>query len=485
MKHFLFNIKNYIQNERIFRTSYIICLLLSSLCFLEYPCLGLTAVNMIWALYFLKQRFSCPRMLKRLPYGNLLLLFLISGICTTFLNQEYHFIDNIIMMYHACVCFFLLYGMKKHDSLQMQMEENMQLFQILTTLINIIGILGILFFIIFIRVDALSYTIGLFDNRYTGFYTHPNIAAFISMIGIIGCHMLWKKKKPKTNRYYLPSWFCIMGICTHFVTIWIADSNASFVYICVYFFVYTFIRQELCKKINLSKLMKIVCISGMFILCSYILRNATQTGMVTFIQTIHTPSDISYCEPTDVDSTATTTTTIEIGRTEQKDLSSGRLDSFFKAFLLFEIKPVMGIGKANIVPYGETYLVEGFRFFDLHNGYLTILLSCGLVGFIPFMIFLFQLLKKAHNLLKNFDTITSAEQHTFTILISALLGYGVYALFERTLLFDITFMVIIFWVLLGQFISTTVSYEKEGALYKNWGKSLSRSLRDVQRFFFR
>ena len=89
------------------------------------------------------------------------------------------------------------------------------------------------------------------------------------------------------------------------------------------------------------------------------------------------------------------------------------------------------------------------------------------------------------NLLKNFDTITSAEQHTFTILISALLGYGVYALFERTLLFDITFMVIIFWVLLGQFISTTVSYEKEGALYKNWGKSLSRSLRDVQRFFFR
>ena len=225
-------------------------------------------------------------------------------------------------------------------------------------------------------------------------------------------------------------------------------------------------------------------LTTIFVLCNYGLRVSSQHGMVTLISQLHynmySTTDTPYLEDGMLE-----TPEIEIGRVEQQDLSSGRLDSFQKAFLLFEVKPILGVGKANIVPYGERYLVNGFRFFDLHNGYLTILVSCGLVGFELFLLFLIELLRKAYYLVKKFTTIPEKDQQTVSVFISALLGYGAYAMFERTILFDITFMVIIFWVILGHFMSCALAYESEKERKKNILTELSQSLQAVRKFFFR
>ena len=235
------------------------------------------------------------------------------------------------------------------------------------------------------------------------------------------------------------------------------------------------------KKKNV---LKILLITTVFVLCNYGLRVSSQHGMVSLISHLHyniySATDTTYLEDGMLE-----TPTIEIGRVEQQDLSSGRLDSFQKAFLLFEVKPLLGVGKANILTYGERYLVNGFRFFDLHNGYLTILVSCGLIGFEFFLFFLIELLRKAYYLVKKISTIQSADQKTLSVFISALIGYGAYAMFERTILFDITFKVIIFWVILGQFMSCALTYEGEKERKKNILTDLSQSLQAVRKFLFR
>ena len=77
MQKFLFTLRNSAKNEQVFRFSYILCLFLSSLCFIEQTCLALTALNMIWALYFFKERFATKKNIKQICCHTLLLLFLV------------------------------------------------------------------------------------------------------------------------------------------------------------------------------------------------------------------------------------------------------------------------------------------------------------------------------------------------------------------------------------------------------------------------
>lgn len=485
MKKIVCHCKKWLQNEKLFCFSYILCIFFSSLCFVEYAFLGLTALHMVWAFYFIKKKCLNRQFLKNMRYSVLLLLFLASGVITAFINKNNHLLDNLVLMYHSAICFLLLYGMHTQRSQDDAKNMMFQLFRMLTICINVLAVAGIILLITVVRVDAFGYTIGLYDNRFTGLYTHPNIAAFISMIGIIGCHLLYKRKNPVTKTYYLPKWFCILGFVIHPLTIWFADSNASFVYTCVYFFIYICIKKDVIHNIEKKNLMRVLWLTTAFVLCNYGLRISCQNGMMTLLNQLHTPEYTASDSLQMEDGLQMDYTEIEIGRTEQQDLSSGRLDSFQKAFLLFEVKPLMGVGKANIVPYGEQYLVSGFRFFDLHNGYLTILLSCGLVGFELFMLFLISLLRKAYYLLKDFSNISENDQTILSVFISALLGYGVYALFERTILFDITFMVTIFWVILGQFISCAIPYENEQERTRNPLKDLSHSLQTFRNFIFR
>lgn len=484
MRDLITTIRPFIKNESLFRLIYIICLYLSTICFLEQVCWVLIPCIMVWGAYFLWKHFTTPHRIRKVRYHWILILFLLSGLVTAFLNYKNNLGQNLYMIYHAGICFFLLYGVHAANTKEKQKFEMYKIFRILTILINIVAFIGLLFLFVFVRLDAFGYTVGLFDNRYTGFYTHPNIAAFTSVIGIIGSHMLYSKIYIPNEKHSLPKWFCLTGIALNLLTIWLADSNASFVYVCLYFFFYYIFSNGMNKQkktFTLNTLCRLVSVFAIVVLSCYGLRIASQNIVRNILGTIHTITPVESTELTDPSFVfPAITEEIEIGRRDQADLSSGRLDSYGKALLLLQFKPLFGMGKANIVPYGNTYLYEGFLFFDLHNGYLTILLSCGLIGFYLFAAFLVQLLKKAYFLLDKLSEISKTDQKMLALFLSSLLGYGAYAMFERTLLFDITFMVIIFWVMLGYFMSYAIKYEDSREKKHVWAKELVNSLQKVK-----
>lgn len=484
MRDLITTIRPFIKNESLFRLIYIICLYLSTICFLEQVCWVLIPCIMVWGIYFLWKHFTTPHRIRKVRYHWILILFLLSGLVTAFLNYKNNLGQNLYMIYHAGICFFLLYGVHAANTKEKQKFEMYKIFRILTILINIVAFIGLLFLFVFVRLDAFGYTVGLFDNRYTGFYTHPNIAAFTSVIGIIGSHMLYSKIYIPSEKHSLPKWFCLTGITLNLLTIWLADSNASFVYVCLYFFFYYIFSNGMKKQkktFTLSTLCRLVSVFAIVVLSCYGLRIASQNIVRNILGTIHTITPVESTELTDPSFVfPVITEEIEIGRRDQADLSSGRLDSYGKALLLLQFKPLFGMGKANIIPYGNTYLYEGFLFFDLHNGYLTILLSCGMIGFYLFATFLIQLLRKAYFLLDKLSEIFKEDQKILALFLSSLLGYGAYAMFERTLLFDITFMVIIFWAMLGYFMSYAITYEDAREKKHVWVKELVNSLQKVK-----
>ena len=100
-----------------------------------------------------------------------------------------------------------------------------------------------------------------------------------------------------------------------------------------------------------------------------------------------------------------------------------------------------------MIKYGKKYIKGGLINLDLHNAYFTILVSTGVIGFGIFMIFSILV---ALDVCKHlFFCCELPYFGVFSKLFSALVAYCGYCLLEKSIIFDMTFMVGFFWSILA------------------------------------
>ncbi len=259
-------------------------------------------------------------------------------------------------------------------------------------------------------------------------------------------------------------WFTFGCGGINFLALFLSDSNASFLFIIIYFTTKIFYKSlSAYHSITSIQLFRecsflVVCCATM-IAGSFIARNTCQEVINVFVYDVHRIEEpVSDDNPGPAPSPSALSTympDISIGR-ENYDISSGRITLFSQGIKLFLVNPILGIGRGNLVAYGEKFIDGGLIFSDLHNSYLTILVSYGLLGFIILFIFALFLSKSVCKYL--FNSVHVSNSSVFSKLFSALVAYCAYAVFEKGLLSEVTFMVVIFWAILGY----TVSYKEYG-----------------------
>lgn len=460
-----------LRDPGTFRYFYLLDLLFCSVCFINIPANLLKVVFFPWAAVLIYQRFCVNHNLYKVRYWGILLLFLAVGALTTVLHIWDNFFYNVMILFHVAMCFFLFYGMHAEpnkNKIKSEIQRLMKTVVVLTTAFSVIGLLIVLFCV---RIYVWDHVLGLMDNRFTGIYINPNPAAFASVVGLLFCHFLWKKRKENGKRV-IPLWLGISCLASNLLALLLSDSNGSMVFLLAYAGVLLFywlfqIGKQ--KKFSTRAIMKrgsalvamvlvasfgmlgvrYVCQSGVGALVS----GREQIVLGDTINPTAQPGENGEPAPKPASSSVGQ---VVIGRTDNPDISSGRFDSLGKAFQLFIREPVLGIGQGNIVEYGERYLDEGFLFEDLHNGYVTILVSYGIVGFLLVMSFLFVLARRIYGgLHKNLHK----GKLQLPLLFAMLGAYCVYSLFDITLLLDVNFMVVIFWLLLGYATTYLLQYE--------------------------
>ncbi|GHV24468.1 hypothetical protein FACS189465_1710 [Clostridia bacterium] len=204
------------------------------------------------------------------------------------------------------------------------------------------------------------------------------------------------------------------------------------------------------------------------ILISFFLRNICQNGISVMINDIHKIDEPITSEIKETHKETNKNKTTEenmeksmdnsplkyfpmtsLGR-KNYDVTSGRITLFWQGIEIFKKHPIFGIGRENLILYGEKYLEDGIMFSDLHNGYLTILVSYGMVGFIIFIVFAILVAREMYKFLFKLQKNTNKNFfRLYSEFFSIVVAYSLYSVFEKAIFSEITIMVVFFWLVLG------------------------------------
>ena len=480
-------IKAVMTDSSAFRRSYVICLFLCNVTpVLVFAYAALAAV-FVWGVFLLIYNEVTRHTALKTRYGLWLMLFVLSAVVTVAVHFSPNFLNNvhnIVMILHAAICFFLFYGVhtEKHLNFRRELYSICRFIVYATT---VLGIVGLACLMANIEFEILGLKFIVYENRFTGLFSNPNQLGFYAVTGILCSHMLLKKDFIAiSGRERVSTIWIASSAAINAISLLLSDSNGALILLLCYVIFYLIykmfgtergfsLRQIVTKSIS-ALLAGAVIVAALFFV-----RNVTQEGFSKIMDDKETivvlEGNLSKIQSEGI--------TFEH---ENKNIDSGRFKLWEQASEMFLHNPVLGIGKGNVFDYGKRIFVKGVKFTenatfltpfltDFHNGYLTVLVCSGAVGFLLLTVFGFRFFKHiSARVLRE----KGLRESTLPCMYAFLCAYAIYAFAEEALLYNLMFTVAFFWLIIGYASCFLVRYEPDHPLrhIKLFGRRFRRTL---------
>lgn len=465
-----------LDNVSTFRMSFLTILLFSGLCIIDWFCFAILTFFLFWAVYIFYRHYITKGKIFRLRYRKILYAFSASLLIGVFLHCGTNFFNNIYIVFLDLIMLFLFYGLHAVSGavqIKREMQRLIPFFAYATTVFMLIG-----YIVMFIDKDGFkigNYFFGIKENRFVGIFINANILAFYAVMAVVFLHLGYRMKKQSGNIRLKTKLLYLLCAAVNLLSLFLSDSNASLLFLIVYFcFLLLCGLFGSLKKIKFSQflfrfsaliLTCTVVILGMFTLRSvsqstmaYIIALGTDTPAPPITAEIpQNPLPLEQINKKNNDSKQFEKQNITFNH-ENDNIDSGRFILWKQAIALFSRFPIFGIGNANIITYGEIYL-GGLKFFNFHNGFFTLLVSSGVVGFMLFVVFAVTLAKSMMKVIFLTEE-DKKDKGILSVFLAFCAAYCVYAFFEITFFGTITYMIAIFWLLLGYASSYVFRYER-------------------------
>ena len=488
-------VKDILKDTSLFFFSFILTLLSCRIIFVLFPAYVLTVFMFVWGVglvYYNQRRYNTFfKMRFGLWIGAFLAVMLVSMLICFSVTLPVSF----MFFLHALICFFIFYGVHTEPNFNFMEELGFiaKAIVYIVTIGNLLGLFCLLFGIrymfdinLFGLLQAeLPFTV--FENRFTGFFANPNQLGFLSAAALFCLHMLSKQKLRDVVGKINNAWV-VLCVISNFFAILLSDSNATFVLVLAYLIVYLAYnffseKKKLTVLTTFLRAGSVIVISVVLVFSSLMFRTIFNTGFAAVTAQTNSLVDIIFEKENFIeefeDEKRSEPEDIITFEHENKNIDSGRFKLWTEGIDIVKLAPVTGVGYGNIVYYSQVYLNKVYKYdlhhSDAHNGLLTILMSTGAIGLILFCIFGFRFTKHCaqHLFLKGKEY----KEDLFHCMFSFLAAYLVYSFFDITLLYDVSFMVMFFWLIMGY--TSTYIVQKEymlidRALFKT--KTLKRTL---------
>ncbi|MBQ6152597.1 MAG: O-antigen ligase family protein [Ruminococcus sp.] len=469
-------VKAVLRDSSLFRRSYIICLFLANVSFIQLGAYAVLPFLFLWGIGLLIYNEIKKHTILKIRFSFWLMLFMLLTTLTALIHITDNFLYNLVIEFHFAICFFLFYSVhtEKHHNFRRELYSVCRFIVYFTT---VVGIIGLAFLMAGISFEVFWVKFIVYENRFTGFYTNPNLLGFVSCVAILCCHMLLKKDfiaisgKDRVSRIWIATCLAI-----NLISLLLCDSNGAMVLMvayAVFFIIYKFFGTERQFSFKQVMLKGLACmLAGVFIVGAVVfVRSIFQKGFSQVMYSADAVFETISPEEKDVIEEDVLSATNRITFSHQnKNIDSGRLKLWKQAAAMFEESPILGIGKGNIYSYGEKRFENGIAFSDLygewlaafatdfHNGYATLLVCSGVLGFVAFAVFGIRLfIHVTPHVFKE----RNLSESIFPPMYSFASAYLIYAFFEKALLYDISFTVLFFWMILGYIACFLVKFEPE------------------------
>ena len=457
-------IKENIKNSSLFRRIYIIDLFFCTISFLQIAAYVLLFFLFIWGVYLTFHNQKQNRTILNFSFGVWINAFLVLSLLSMVVNLSVTFFYSLIMFLHVAVCFIIFYGMHTEPNFNFK-EELYQIAKYLIYITTIANIIGIICLLVDFRFEWYWIKFTIYENRFTGIYINPNNLGFNCVAAIISCHILYKKSFiERVHKEPINKMIMVLCVLTSAFSLMLCDSNAAIVLGIAYMFIYIvcrFFANRPSSALKLiTKLISLLLIGIFLIGATLFIRAICQEGFSVVVS--KTTSIVSLLTENDQSSNADDGKEVNEKPTqpkenitfthENKNLDSGRTKLWKESIDLFKLSPVIGISNGNIIFYSQEYLngalSYSYHYSDLHNGFLTLLVSTGVIGFLLFSVFGLRFIACTSKILFMRKNSFYADD-ALPCIFSFLFAYLFYAIFEKALLYDISFTVLFFWLMMG------------------------------------
>lgn len=445
---------NIFLNISVFRIVYLCSMFLGSFFFVEPIGHAIKYLSLVWAFILIYRYYAKPKRFTQVIHGRWLILFLVATLVTAVIHIRDNFLLNILLLLHAVVCFFVLYGMHTERNKRRVRKELYVVASIIlfATTISMLASFAVLpLGASEMKFLYSTYKFVIYENRFTGIFINPNLLGFYGVLAIISAHILSKSDLYANISAVIkyPKAILLISVAINLVGIFMSDSNGSILLLTGYIVgvaIYKLLGGV--PLLNIPKLMlRCVALLLVAVISLGLLLGTRSLVNKTSAYIINSSSQQVEQVKTEKPSKPKDTSNIVTFAHENENLDSGRFTLFEKAVKIFYNYPILGVGKENIVVFAERLLDKGLKYSDLHNGYLTILVSNGLVGFVLFIGFAISIGRQSVKSL--FLEKKSFKNSPYPCLFAFIFAYCIYAVIEKTMLWEHSFMVAIFWYFLG------------------------------------
>lgn len=452
-------------DESLFRCCYLASFFFYMVSYLSTPAIVLIGITSLWGVVIAVRSLIVNKAYFKIYYGFWLGAFLASLTLTLLFNISTDFIAvgyNFLLIVHSFICFVLFYGMHIHRGTMYRWEMYLfsRFFIYAATVSAFIGLAFLL-----LGVDLVFY-----NNTYTGVFFNPNYQGYVSALAIIFCHFMTKPdflaqaRQKRISRIWVTA--CVL---LNLVALVLSNSNGSLLFLGVYAaFMVLFRLLALSEKLTPRRILTRIAallLVGFLLIC---LLMALRAAFKIVVAVLSSPD--GEISKTDINSL---TKGSFFNIVTDTGLSS-RLDLWGAGFKALLSNPIFGVGKGDLYNhivdaigkrsyFTDDYLTNVF-IADMHNGYIGILVVSGIVGFGLFAVFMCRFFKMTMPVW--FVQRRIMTYSVYPCLISLFAAYLVYAIIERTILFDLSFIVTSFWAILGYMTcyATDLGYNIRGTV---------------------
>lgn len=416
--------------------------------------------------YFYNKKYT----LKKSDY--LLFLFLLVSFIGCFVNYKNNFITNIISVLYLCVQMVLLVSYNKNNDFEKTIKKQ-KIYNYITVILTFISsIISIIIFLLNIKIsyaDGFQQVLfGVFEGRLYGIQGNPNSLGHFALVSIwMSILLLMINKNKKISKAFL-----YINIILEFICLILSNSRSSLIGIIVSVAIFSILMIAFKKKKDNESVWNsiwrnVFSIGLALVIIGFIIGSSaflSKKIMVKGADSLKNANinyniniDIGNRTPVTDNDTIISDDKITVDREyNTSDTSNGRFELWNAGFKVFLNHPMFGVGVKNVNSFAnehmssETLKLSPKLSENMHNIFMQVLVSHGIIALIIFIIYIAVILiKNIIELLKFYDDKDTSNATIFklvTIYFSLLCALLTINLFDSNIMYFCSlFFTFIFW----------------------------------------